>query len=53
MARQHPGKEVTSDNTMSVPMMPPNPSRIDRLVVDVLREHARVRYAFFAYVFYG
>ena|SRR6218665_598778 len=46
MARQHPGKVVNSDNTLPVPQMPPNPSRIDRLIVEVLREHARVSYFF-------
>lgn len=42
MARQYPGKEVNSDNTLKVPPMPPTPSRVDRLVVEMLREHARV-----------
>ena len=42
MARQNPGKSVSSDNTCSLPPMPTNPSRVDRLVIDSLREHARV-----------
>lgn len=47
MAKQYPGKEVTSDNTLKVPLMPPNPSRVDRLVVETLREHARVSLSMF------
>ena len=42
MARQNPGKSVSSDNSRSLPPLPTNPSRVDRLVVDSLREHAKV-----------
>ena len=42
LARQNPGKLVSSDNTLSVPSLPQNPSRVDRLVVESGREHARV-----------
>jgi len=42
LARQNPGKSVSSDNTCSLPPVPTNPSRVDRLVIDSLREHARV-----------
>ena len=42
LARQNPGKMVSSDNTLSVPSLPQNPSRVDRLVVESGREHARV-----------
>ena len=42
MARQNPGKKVSSANSIVIPRLPSNPSRVDRLVVDSLREHARV-----------
>jgi len=42
LARQNPGKLVSSDNSLSVPSLPQNPSRVDRLVVESGREHARV-----------
>ena len=42
LARQNPGKMVSSDNSLSVPSLPQNPSRVDRLVVESGREHARV-----------
>ena len=42
MARQNPGKSVSSDNNFSLPPVPTNPSRVDRLVIDSIREHAKV-----------
>ncbi|XP_016323563.1 meiosis-specific coiled-coil domain-containing protein MEIOC-like isoform X1 [Sinocyclocheilus anshuiensis] len=42
LTKTYPGKRVSVVTSSVLPKMPPNPSRLDRLIVDQLREQARV-----------
>lgn len=43
LASSLPGRHWSSANTLPVPKLPPNPTRVDRLIIDNIREHCRVR----------
>ncbi|CAG9122404.1 unnamed protein product [Plutella xylostella] len=42
LALSYPGRAVSSCNSIPVPRLPPCPTRVDRLTVDMLREHTKV-----------
>ncbi|VDN02706.1 unnamed protein product [Thelazia callipaeda] len=42
LARHNLGKKISSTNSMPIPRLVHAPSRVDRLIVDFFREHARV-----------
>ncbi|XP_030649787.1 meiosis-specific coiled-coil domain-containing protein MEIOC [Chanos chanos] len=42
LAKNYPGKRMSMTSTNTLPKMPPNPSRVDRVIVDQLREQAKV-----------
>uniref|UniRef100_A0AAR2K7T7 Uncharacterized protein n=1 Tax=Pygocentrus nattereri TaxID=42514 RepID=A0AAR2K7T7_PYGNA len=42
LVKRYPGKCLSLESNNSPPKMPPNPSRVDRLIVDQLREQAKV-----------
>jgi len=42
LAKQNPGKRISSSNTVPIPRLPPGPTRLDKLVVDSMREQTRV-----------
>jgi len=42
LAKQNPGKKVSSNNAVQVPRLPLSPTKLDKLLVDSLREQSRV-----------
>ncbi|KRZ11245.1 Uncharacterized protein T11_16248 [Trichinella zimbabwensis] len=42
LARHNLGKKINSSNNIPIPRLPVAPSRIDRMLIDYFREHARV-----------
>ena len=42
IAKQNPGMRISSSNTIQIPRLPLNPTKLDKLLVDSLREQARV-----------
>eukprot|EP00092_Neocalanus_flemingeri_P041376 GFUD01045052.1.p1 GENE.GFUD01045052.1~~GFUD01045052.1.p1 ORF type:complete len:389 (-),score=117.55 GFUD01045052.1:372-1538(-) len=42
LAKQNPGKTICSSNSVLVPRLPPGHTSLDKLVVDSMREQARV-----------
>lgn len=37
-----PGRKVSGNNSIPVPKLPVNPTRVDRMVVDQVKEHAKI-----------
>ncbi|XP_019906146.2 meiosis-specific coiled-coil domain-containing protein MEIOC [Esox lucius] len=42
LTKSYPGKRISVVTSSAVPRIPPNPSRVDRLIVDQIREQAKV-----------
>jgi len=42
LARMFPGKRLSSSNNLPVARLPPQPSPLDKFLVDSMREHARI-----------
>ncbi|KAM6957154.1 meiosis-specific coiled-coil domain-containing protein MEIOC [Aplochiton taeniatus] len=42
LTKTYPGKRVSVVTSNALPKVPPNPSRVDRLIVDQIREQAKV-----------
>jgi len=42
IAKENPGMRISSSNTILIPRLPLNPTKLDKLLVDSLREQARV-----------
>ncbi|CAJ0942812.1 unnamed protein product, partial [Mesorhabditis belari] len=42
LAKHNLGKKISSSNGLPIPRLPTAPSRLDRLIVDFHREHARI-----------
>ncbi|RWS32027.1 hypothetical protein B4U80_01497 [Leptotrombidium deliense] len=42
LTEKFPGKKISSANNIAIPRLPQNCSRIDRLIVDQYKEHAKV-----------
>ena len=42
IAKQNTGKKISSNNSVQVPSLPPSPTKLDKLLVDIMREQARV-----------
>jgi len=42
IAKQNPGKKISSSNSVQISRLPLGPTKLDKLVVDCLREQARV-----------
>jgi len=42
IAKENPGMRISSSNTIQIPRLPLHPTKLDKLLVDSLREQARV-----------
>ncbi|KAL0992794.1 hypothetical protein UPYG_G00098480 [Umbra pygmaea] len=42
LTKSYPGKRISVVTSCALPKIPPNPSRVDRLIVDQIREQAKV-----------